>query len=88
LDRFDARWFGNLKEDEKARLKRELIDNISTLARLYAIVVEEEEKLLASDLSISEYNSPAWPYLKADRLGALRSLHSIRKLLEFTQQKE
>lgn len=81
---FHSKWFPNgTSADEKDSIKRSLYASKDVLERLYAILDELQEEINSKDLSLEEYSSPAYPYLKADRTGEKRAYSKIKQLLQF-----
>ena len=77
----NARWARHLKGDEdKKNFLLYIMNSRALLDRLDAILSEFDEELGRDGLN-EEYTSPAWPYLQADRLGQLKMISKIRKLL-------
>lgn len=81
-----GKWLQNKKAEEKQKLKEIIEADTVVLGRLYEIIEEFEKELDQSEFSISEYDSPAFPYLKADRIGERRGLYKIKQLLQFIKE--
>ncbi len=75
-----------MDKDQKEKFIELLINDTVVLGRLYAIIEELEAELDNSELSLTEYESPSFPFLKADRNGEKRGLGKIKKLLQFLKE--
>lgn len=76
------RWTRHLKtESEKTYFRKYIADAQTVLQRLDAILDEYGLELEEKDLLLTEYDSPAFPYLKADRNGERRMLKKLKQLL-------
>lgn len=75
-------WVSHLKEeaDKEDFFKVIKASNI-VRNRLVDMIDEMVFKLNTKQLS-DDYSSPSWSYLQADRLGQLKSLSSVRRLLQ------
>lgn len=76
-----AKWTQHLEANQKDNFYRDWQAAKPVLERLTSIIEEFERELTDSELSIEEYNSPAYPYLKADRTGERRALRKIKQLI-------
>lgn len=81
--RLSGKWTERMEPSEASKFKDALFADRYILGRLYAILEEFEESLDNGDLSIDEYNSPSFPYLKADRNGERRGIRKVKQLLSF-----
>lgn len=81
------KWTQHLPErHEQEKFKELLVADEVILGRLYAIIEEYEKSLDTNDGSLEEYLNPAWPYLKADRIGERRGLNKIKQLISFIKE--
>lgn len=79
-----GKWLQNKRTaEEKDSFKQILLADTVVLGRLYEIVEEYEKELDQSEFSPDEYMSPAFPYLKADRIGERRAYRKLKHLLSF-----
>lgn len=81
-----TKWTQHLDARERDEFRKLLEADTLILGRLLVIVEEMEKELDNRDLSIEEYNSPAFPYLKADRNGERRGYNKIKQLLSFIKE--
>lgn len=81
-----SKWTQHLRGHEAEKFKELVLSDNVVLGRLLAILEEIEKEVLVADLSIDEYNSPAFPYLKADRNGELRGYRKIKTLLQHLKE--
>lgn len=80
-DRPSTQWTSNLKgEDAKKEFLRALeISNTPVLRRLLEIVQEKRD--ISQHTNTTDYNSPSWAYIQADKAGYTRALHEVERLL-------
>lgn len=80
----------NWTRGKDAAEKKQFLVNLEAarpvLDRLLEILSEFEEELSEKDIALSEYDSPAYPYLKADRAGERRMLNKVVTLLKSTRE--
>lgn len=81
--RLSGKWTQHLKTpEERSKLVDLIVADTVVLGRLLEIIEEFEEELDQNESSKEEYNSPAFPYLKADRIGERRAYKKIKSLLQ------
>ena len=89
MNGISSKWVQHLQTPhEREEFKNFLLRDEVVLGRLYAILEDFEKELDQRDFSIEEYNSPAFPYLKADRNGERRAISKIKQLLQFINRQE
>jgi len=76
-----AKWFPSDLTPEKKLEFESAIRNCRHILDRLTEIIESELKELEKD-SKDEYNSPAWPYLQADKQGGRRALKNILKLTQ------
>lgn len=75
-------WVSHLKEETDKEDFLKVIKASSIVRnRLVDMIDEMVFKLNTKQLS-DDYSSPSWSYLQADRLGQLKSLSNVRRLLQ------
>ncbi len=76
------KWTSHLKDEgDKVNFRKAVFADGLVLGRLLAILDELESELDNRELSLEQYNSPAFPYLKADQTGERRALNKVKLLL-------
>lgn len=80
------KWTQHLRGEEANKFRELLLVDTVILGRLLAILEEMEKEVEQANLSIDEYTNPAFPYLKADRIGELRGLRKVKSLLSFLKE--
>lgn len=79
-----GKWLQNKRSmDDKEKFKQLLLADTVILGRLYEIIEEYEKELDQGEFSTEEYMNPAFPYLKADRIGERRAYRKLKQLLSF-----
>lgn len=74
-------WTNHLKDpEEKARFKKYIYGCKTLLERQTAIIDELESDLDSKESDPSQYNSPSWAALQADRNGYRRALRRIKQI--------
>lgn len=82
-----GKWLQNKRStDDKEKFKELLLADTVILGRLYEIIEEYEKELDQGEFSIEEYMNPAFPYLKADRIGERRAYRKLKQLLSFVKE--
>ena len=75
-------WAKHIRDQKgKADFNTVVLHSGLVLDRLEAIVDGWIEELRRTEAT-EDYSSPSWSHLQADRLGQLKSLSKIRKLLD------
>lgn len=72
-------WFIGITPDKKADTV-EAIKHSTVVLRQLKLFLEQEMKAL-DRVPLEDYETPAWPYKEADRLGQLRALRKVCALL-------
>lgn len=79
-----TKWYkGDMTPKEKQELTR-TVENSRYILDILTTVIEQDIQALETT-RLDDYSIPGWPYLRADRDGAVRALRNILKL---TQLKE
>jgi hypothetical protein len=82
-----GKWTQHLPTQHEREKFSELVQSDTVvLGRLLAIIEEFENELISSEISIDEYSSPSFAYLKADRNGEHRAYYKIKKLLQHLKE--
>lgn len=80
-------WTNHLKDpEEKERFKKYILGSKTLLERQTAIIDEMEKGLDVQESDPSQYDSPSWAALQADRNGYRRALRAIKKLNNLDQK--
>lgn len=80
-------WTNHLKDpEEKARFKKYVYGCKSLLERQNALIDKMENELDQLETDQSQYDSPSWAALQADRNGFRRALRKIKKLNNLDQK--
>lgn len=80
---FKEIWFRGLDAKEKKELENAL--KYHSIPRKLLEILDQMEK--EEQPNIGNYESPAWPYLRADKDGFIRAVNRIKSLL-LDQSKE
>lgn len=77
--RFDTRWFKDSNDEEREKLKAQLLGDKKTLDKLrkilYNIVITEQ------NVNSSDYESPSWAYKQAHRNGRIDAFNTVIALI-------
>ncbi len=84
--RLSGKWTEHLQGEEKSKFIELILMDREVLGRLYSIIEDFENSVDQADLSIDEYDSPAFPYLKAHRNGERSILRKIKSLLSHIKE--
>ena len=76
------KWFEGLNPKDKETLTHVLENNPVLIPRLLEILDQYEEEELRAERTKAQYESPSWPYVQADRNGALRAYNNIKILFK------
>lgn len=80
-------WFFEAREPEDKKKRREtILANTASLSVLYTLLERRKEAMERLQLSDKAYDSPSWPYFQADKVGCIRTLTEVMRLLEFTKE--
>lgn len=80
-------WINHLKDpEERNRFKKYVYGCRSLLERQTAILDRMESELDSQESDPSQYESPSWAALQADRNGFRRALRKIKKLNNLDQK--
>ena len=82
----DEWFFGAREEQEKNKRRETILANTASLSVLYELLEKRKEAVERSQISGDAYNSPSWPYFQADKIGCIRTLTEVMRLLEFTKE--
>lgn len=75
-------WTHHLKDqEEKNRFKKYLQSCKTAFERQTALMDKMESDLDEQETDLTQYNSPSWAALQADRNGYRRALKRIKKLI-------
>lgn len=75
-----SEWTDGLKSEKEKEELRTMINSSIPLRRLGDIIKAQLKELDRKDAN-DDYQSPAWPYLQADRQGQVRVYRRILSLL-------
>ena len=78
--KISTEWASNLKPEEREQFNNLVLGSKKVLDRAVEILYNRVKSREVP--SIKDYDSPSWPYLQADRLGELRALQEVIRLLE------
>jgi len=73
-------WLKGLDTDEKKELTLRVIENQSIIEAVQRIILDKA-KTANRELLKTQYDSPAWSELTADRIGYLRALEEMKSIL-------
>ncbi len=82
--KFDTRWFKNLNEEEREKLKSQLLGDKKTLDKLKEIVYNIVKN--ETDVRVKDYSSPSWLAEQAHRNGRVDAFRSILSLIELDKE--
>lgn len=77
----DRDWLVSVAQENKEDLLK-IIKNSSIIRNQLVVIIDKMINQINSKNLSDDYMSPSWPYLQADRLGQLKSLDKIRRLVE------
>lgn len=78
-----SEWLRGLPDEKAKKERKELVASARpTLDVLKEIVLTKLMDAESVQLSLADYDSPAWPYKQADRNAVVRTLRDILELLE------
>jgi hypothetical protein len=83
--RLNSQWLKNRSPEEVESIKHTLETNRAFVDQFLEILKELSDTEENAMKSLKDYDSPAWPYLRSNRDGALRAYRSIKKLFEPTE---
>lgn len=75
-------WTSHLKDESEKLDFIKIIKSSSIIRKRLEAIIESMELSLQSKQLSEDYASPVWPYLQADRLGQLRALYKVKRLLK------
>ncbi len=82
-------WSSHLRDPEDAkRFRQHIYASKGVLDRLLQITAKMEEELDQQEADTTQYDSPSWAALQADRNGYRRALRSINKIITLDQQEK
>lgn len=82
-----SRWTSHLETDqEKQDFKNYVRGSKPILNRLKDIFIEEEQRLVRSELSEKQYEVVNWSTLQAHKNGFRQALHLMKQLVDLDQQ--
>lgn len=80
-----TRWLKNRSPEEQEALRYSLETNtifVDTLLDILQEMADEEDKSIEN---LKDYESPSWPYLRANRDGAKRAYRNVKNLFKTTE---
>ena len=77
-----SKWFIGVPEERKEEVEGAIKHSRVALDQLVKII-ESEKMALDQTTFIEDYETPAWDYKQADRLGQLRAYRKILALINF-----
>lgn len=81
LSKLATTWTSHVSGKEKEELLKTLSRSSTHMTVLKRILEQKVEALENKSLSVSTYDSPNWPYIQADTVGAIRELKKIIELI-------
>lgn len=80
-------WTTHLKDPEEAKRFRQYIhQSKGVLDRLNEIMDKQVEELDEQETTATQYDSPSWAALQADRNGYRRAIRLVKKLITLDQK--
>lgn len=80
-------WTNHLKDPEEAkRFRQYMHQSKGVLDRLNEMMDKQVEELDQLEADTSQYDSPSWAALQADRNGYRRAVRQIKKLITLDQK--
>lgn len=80
-------WTAHLKDPEEAkRFRQHMYASKGVLDRLLQLTGQIESELDQQEADVTQYSSPSWAALQADRNGFRRALRTVNKLITLDQK--